>query len=93
MNLTNKANNLLSQWARYEKVHYSAKTQFEKAIDIEIEKEQVTQLARELQQQLFENDKNSTKLLFLVNAFEDQLTLLQGNLTLEVLRNGQAESA
>ena len=91
MNLVHKANNLLLDWTRFESVHYSTKTQFEKAIDIEIEKEHISQLAGELRQHLFNNDTNSTELLFLVNAFEDHLSMLQGNLTIEILRNGHAE--
>lgn len=89
MDLTVKAYQLLAEWSQYRDLHYSARTQFDKALNIEIEKDALASLARQLNEVLM-ND-NQTELLFLVNTFELHFHLYRDQLIFEVLRTGIPE--
>jgi hypothetical protein len=91
MNLTHKANTLSTRWDQISNIHYSKFTNFDNAIDIEIEIDATHKLVYELRLRLLANDTNSSELLFLINAIEDHLNILSGSLTFEILKNGITE--
>jgi hypothetical protein len=89
MTKIDKAYALLIEWSQYKTVHYSSHTQFDKAIDIELEKEALTRLSRDLNDAIISDDKN--ELDFLIRIFEEHLTIFKDQITIEVLRTGVAE--
>lgn len=89
MYLFEKAHELLSIWEQYKTLHYSQLTEFGRAVNIEIEKDALTSLAKQLREALI-ND-NEQDLRYLVKVFGDHLELVKDQLTLEILRSGIAE--
>jgi len=88
MNLEDKAVTLLNDWQQYKKVHYSAKTQFAAAVDIEIEKEAVAELAKFLLEGLTLSSVDKKELLYRIGIFEEHLRIFKDRLTFELLKNG-----
>lgn len=79
---------LLEDWASYKKIHYSEKTQFDRAVNIEIEKDAVARLAGLLQRALMDDACSLQELDFRVNAMEHHLRTFKDQITFELLRNG-----
>lgn len=79
---------LLEDWATYKNIHYSEKTQFDKAVDIEIEKEAVSQLASLVQQALMDDACLPQELDYRTRMMEHHLRTFKDQITFELLRNG-----
>lgn len=82
------ATTLLNEWQEYKNIHYSQKTRFSNAVDIEIEKDAVGQLATLVMSGLRSDSVPESEILFRVNTFEHHLRSLKDMLTFELLKNG-----
>jgi hypothetical protein len=87
MDLKQRAHRLLTDWTAYKSLHYSTKTEFGNAIDIEIQKDAAAQFAGMLTEALI-NDANERELTFIMTSFEDHLRIFKDQLTFELLKNG-----
>jgi mRNA-degrading endonuclease YafQ of YafQ-DinJ toxin-antitoxin module len=87
-NIRIKAYTLLEDWAKYKDLHYSEKTQFDKAINIEIKKDAVAQLAGYLQQSLMDDNCPQHEIDYRSHALESHLRIFKDQVTFELLRNG-----
>ena len=88
-----KAYALLEDWSQYKTLHYSNKTQFDKAVDIEIEKDAVARLAGYLRQALMDDACPEQELAFCTQSLESHLRIFKDQVTFEVLRNGHQTPA
>ncbi len=88
MDITTKANKLLAEWAHYKNLHYSQKTKFDHAVDIELEKEACNQLVQFLKEGLLDNSCTHRELNFRVTCLEDHLRIFKDRITFELLKNG-----
>lgn len=88
MRIEDKAATLLNDWQHYKKVHYSVKTKFDAAVDIEIEKESIAQLAKYLLEGLSTAAVDETELMHRITLFETHLRMFKDRLTFELLKNG-----
>lgn len=79
---------LLEDWTQYKTLHYSNKTQFDKAVDIEIEKDAIARLALDLRQALMDDNCPEHELDFCTLSLESHLRILKDQVTFEVLKNG-----
>ena len=82
------ATTLLKEWQEYKNIHYSQKTRFSNAVDIEIEKDEVRQLATSLILGLESELIPESEILFRVTMLENHLRSLKDMLTFELLKNG-----
>jgi len=83
-----KAYALLEDWSQYKTLHYSNKTHFDKAVDIEIEKDAVARLAGHLRQALMDDSCPEHELDFCTRTLESHLRIFKDQVTFEVLKNG-----
>ena len=88
MNLNNKAARLLKDWQQYKHVHYSKKTQFANAVELEIAKDSVAQLASVLSEAISNSDTSDHDMKIKLGAFSKQLSAFKDRITFELLRNG-----
>lgn len=88
MDLTNKANRLLTEWAHYKNLHYSQKTGFDHAVDIELEKEACNRLVEFLREGLLDSSCPERELKFRVTTLEEHLRIFKDRITFELLKNG-----
>lgn len=88
MDTRTKAYSLLEDWSQYRNLHYSNKTQFFNAVDIELEKDAVARLAVYLQQALMDDSCPMHELDFRSRTLETHLRILKDQVTFELLRNG-----
>ena len=88
MKITSKAYILLENWAQYKDLHYSRKTQFSNAVDIEIQKDLVAQSAALLYESLISDSCPDEHLLILTNTLAEQLKVFKDQITFELIRNG-----
>ena len=82
-----KPHALLNDWRQYKNLHYSQKTRFANAVDIEIEKDAVAECANRLLTILSQGRTNKT-LLSTIDEFETHLKSLKDQITIELLKNG-----
>jgi len=83
-----KAIALLEDWNSYKNLHYSSKTEFVNAVDIEIEKGALTQFSSQLRLALINDDESEIE--WLSHVFEDQLKTFKDRITIELLKNSTA---
>ena len=86
-----KAYSLLEEWRQYKDIHYSTKTSFDNAVNLEIEKDAVTRLSSMLREALMDNSCPIVELDFLTRAFETQLRIFKDKIMFELIRNGGKE--
>lgn len=86
---TNRALGLLATWEEYKSLHYSQQTRFDRAIDIEIEKDALSNLARQIKEALLTG--NEPDLEYLAISFEHHLTIVRDMLMIEILRTGVSD--
>jgi len=82
-----RASQLLHEWQKYKGIHYSSKTEFPNAIDIELEKDAVARAIGNLQEGLMSRCSEK-ELEFHLNTIEHHLRLFKERITYELLRNG-----
>jgi hypothetical protein len=83
-----KAKKLLAEWSHYKNLHYSQKTKFDYAVDIELEKEACNRLVQFLQEGLLDNSCSESELVFRANLLENHLRIFKDRITFELLKNG-----
>lgn len=88
MNTENKARKVLSEWRMYRGIHYSQKTDFGPAVDIEIEKSACQQLAEDVMHELLKPEVSESELSFRTRSLEDHLRIYKDRITFELLKNG-----
>ena len=88
---TTKARQLQAEWNLYKGLHYSQKTAFGPAVDIEIEKSACSQLVEHLTSGLLNPQCSEDELSFRTRTLEDHLRIFKDRITFEILRNGQPE--
>jgi len=88
MNSRQKGMELLEDWEQYKFVQYSEKTLFDRAVNIEIEKDAVTRLAGLVQQALMDDNFPSAELDYRNRMMENHLRTFKDQITFELLRNG-----
>jgi len=88
MDTRTKAYTLLEDWSQYRNLHYSNKTQFFDAVNIEIEKDAVARLAGYLREALLDDNCPQHELDFRSRTLESHLRILKDQVTFELLRNG-----
>lgn len=82
------ATTLIGEWQEYKNIHYSQKTRFANAVDIEIEKDAVSQLALSVISGLRSTDISESEIWVRVTMLENHLRALKDMLTFELLKNG-----
>jgi hypothetical protein len=88
MDITTKANKLLTEWSHYKNLHYSQKTKFDYAVDIELEKEACNRLVQFLKEGMLDTSCPEAELTFRVRCLEDHLRIFKDRITFELLKNG-----
>lgn len=88
MNTENKARELLSEWRLYRGIHYSQKTDFGPAVEIEIEKAACSQFAEDVISELLNPEGTERELDFRTRSLEDHLRIYKDRITFELLKNG-----
>ena len=88
MKLETKAATLLTDWQTYKNVQCSSKTHFTNAVDIEIEKDSMAQMAKCLLEGLTDNNVSRNDLRHRTTTFEDKLHTFKDRITFELLKNG-----
>jgi len=81
---------LLEDWGNYRKLHYSNKTQFSNAVDIEINKDAVSSLATYLHEALIDANCPEIELDFRARCFESHLRIFKDRIIIEILRSGSS---
>ena len=84
MQIKTRAHNLLDDWGHYRELHYSNKTHFANALDIEIEKDTISQLVPQLHEALI-TGKDLTPV---VESLALHLRTYKDRITFELLKNG-----
>jgi len=88
MEFSDRTASLFNEWCQYKKLHYSNKTLFDNAIDIEIERDNVAQWAQYLVEGLSTDNVTDEELLFRITTFERMLATFKDRITMELLKNG-----
>ena len=88
MDARQKGLELLEDWSQYKSVQYSEKTLFDRAVNIEIEKDAVTRLAGLVQQALMDDNFPTVELDYRNRMMETHLRTFKDQITFELLRNG-----
>lgn len=88
---TSRALNLLKEWGDYRDIHYSQKTEFSCAVDIEIEKSACVTFAEYLASGLLDPTITESELEFRTKTFENHLRILKDRITFELLKHGSSE--
>lgn len=88
MNSRQKGFELLEDWDKYKSLQYSEKTLFDRAVNIEIEKDAVTRLAGLVQQALMDDNFPEQELDYRNRMMENHLRTFKDQITFELLRNG-----
>ena len=90
MDLEHRSIELLKEWNQYKNLHYSNKTNFSNAIDIEVEKDSIAIWATFLLEALTTKGVPEEELRYRIDTFEHLLATHKDRLTFELLKNGIA---